>query len=73
MIAKHGEYKNGYIFTPSSTNEDLQEIFKSYNQVNCVICNKYTAKKFITRGWGKSIVTINNKIADGCFFVNGTF
>ena len=71
MICKHGDYKNGYIFTPSSCDEDLQKIFNQYNEVKCVICNKLTARNF--RVFGRSIITINNKISDGCFFINHTY
>lgn len=73
MISKHGDYKNGYIFAPSSTNKDLQAIFDRYDEVRCVICNWKTARNFSTSSWGHSILAINNKIADGCFFVNGVF
>ena len=76
MISKHGDYKNGYIFTPSSTDSDLQRIFREeygYDNIRCVICNKNTAKNFRTSSLRYSIITINNKIADGCFFINGTF
>ena len=73
MILKHSGYKNGYIFTSTSKDEDLQEIFESYDKVRCIICNTKTAKNFKTPIWGYSIVTINNKISDGCFFINGAF
>ena len=63
----------GYILTPTSTDRDLQEIFKKYDEVRCVICNSRTAKNFKVSSWGYSTITINNKISDGCFFVNGTF
>ena len=69
MICKHGEYENGYIFTPSSKDYDLQKILKKYEEVKCVICNKKTAKNFKVCD-GYSIITINNKISDGCFFIN---
>ena len=73
MISKHGDYKNGYIFTKSSTDKDLQTIYKNYDRVNCIICNSNTAKNFDTR-WnnGKGLV-INEKINDGCFFINGCY
>lgn len=69
MICKHREFENGYIFTSSSKDYDLQNIFKKYDEVKCVICNKNTAKNFRVSN-GYSIITINNKIADGCFFIN---
>ncbi len=73
MIHKAAEYKNGYIFTPTSTDKEFQEILKKYDKVCCIICNKNTAKNFRAPLMGHSIITINNKISDGCFFVNGAF
>lgn len=73
LICKSAEYKNGYIFTPTSTNRDLQEIFKKYDEVRCVICNSKTARNFKVSSWGYSTITINNRISDGCFFINGAF
>lgn len=46
MICKSGDYRNGYIFTPNSCNDDLQEILNSYDKVNCIICNENTKKNF---------------------------
>lgn len=73
MICKSGDYKNGYIFTPNSCNDDLQEILNSYDKVNCIICNENTKKNFKTPLLGHSIITINNKLVDGVFFVNGCY
>ena len=69
MICKSAEYMNGYIFTPTSKSTDLYEILDSYDEVKCVICNKKTKANFRVEG-GYSILTINNKLADGVFFVN---
>ena len=66
MIYKHENYKNGYIFAPSSTNADLQNILEKYDKISCIICNAKTIHNFYRRG----NITINNHIADGCFFVN---
>lgn len=73
MICKHGDYQNGYIFTLTSTDEDLQEILKTYDKVRCVICNKNTARNFRIGLMGSNIITINNKLNDGCFFINHLF
>ena len=70
MIYKSAEYRNGYIFAPSSTDADFQKILKSYDKVNCVICNSLTRKNFMVGVFGANIITINNKLADGVFFVN---
>ena len=70
MICKHGNYENGYIFTSTSTDEEFQEILNKYDKVRCVICNSNTARNFRVGLWGTNIITINNKINDGCFFIN---
>ena len=73
MICKSGDYRNGYIFTPSSCDADFQEILKSYDKVNCIICNENTIKNFRVGLLGQNIITINNKLADGVFFINGVY
>lgn len=73
MICKSAEYKNGYIFTPTSTDDDFQKILKSYDKVNCLICNKNTIRNFRRGFMGQSIITINKKLADGVFFINGVY
>lgn len=85
MIYKHPNYKNGYIFAPSSNDLDLQKIYETdyngYDNVKCIICNNKTKKNFrISDSLGFahedqfiSIITINNHIADGCFFINHLF
>lgn len=89
MIYKHPDYKNGYVFAKSSTDSDLQNILKSYNKLSCIICNRKTLINFTPPancyGFPKpktlndkmfpssNIFVINEKIADGCFFINGTF
>ena len=73
MICKHGDYQNGYIFTPTSTDKDMQAIQDKYRQngtpIKVVFCNDKTIKNFIG-SFGVGGFTKNNKIADGCFFVN---
>ena len=73
MICKHGDYQNGYIFTNTSTDEDFQNILKEYDKIRCVICNKKTANNFRVGLLGSNIITINNKLNDGCFFINNLF
>lgn len=80
MILKSGDYKNGYIFTPSSTDKDMQEIYEDYKKkgikVKCVICNIKTARNFdYEPDTNRDCMglTINNKLADGVFFINGTY
>lgn len=74
MIPKHADYKNGYILATNSTNEDFQEIIKSYgDKYHCLICNSNTAKNFRIELLGNPTITINEKLADGVFFINGVF
>lgn len=70
MIYKAAEYKNGYVIGPSSCDLDLQKVFNTYNKVTCVICNAKTARDFKHSEYGYCCLTINNNIADGCFFIN---
>lgn len=75
MITKDNNFKNKYILNDSSTGDDFQEVWKSYKKVNCLICNKNTAKRFKPSLWafGESCLTINNKIPDDVFFINSVF
>lgn len=73
MICKSAEYKNGYILTTTSTDEEFQEIIKSYDKVNCVICNKNTVQNFKNPFLSNPCITINNKLNDGVFFINKCF
>lgn len=73
MICKSAEYKNGYIFTKTSTDKDFQRILKQYDKVRCIICNENTVKNFRQPFLSSPRITINNKLADGVFFVNGVF
>lgn len=74
MIPKHADYKNGYVLAKNSTDEDFQKIIKSYgDDYHCLICNSNTAKNFKTSFLGYSTITINEKLADGVFFINGCF
>lgn len=73
MICKSADYKNGYIFTPTSTDEDFQKILKQCPNFRCLICNENTAKNFRIGLFGKQCITINKKLADGVFFINGVY
>lgn len=74
MIPKHADYKNGYVLAKNSTDEDFQEIIKSYgDNYHCLICNSNTAKNFRIGLLGDSTLTINEKLVDGVFFINGVF
>lgn len=71
-ILKDNSLRNKYILLDNSTNMDFQEIIKG-RKVNCIICNSNTAKHFKTPFFGNSIITINNKMLDNVFYINGVF
>lgn len=68
MIIKHKDYKHGYCLLSTSTDRELQDILKRNedNNVRVLFCNKNTLKSFTPF----CKVTINNKLNDGCFFIN---
>lgn len=71
-ILKDNRFRNKYILQDDSTNEEFKKIIKD-RKVNCIICNSNTAKRFGTSFFGKSIITINNKMLDDVFYINGVF
>lgn len=74
MICKHSDFKNGYIFTRTSTDDDFQKILKTYEKVSCIICNERTRRNFRDGILCTNPpITINKKLADGVFFVNGIY
>lgn len=77
MIHKSGDYKNGYIFGPNSTDSQFQRIiskdYGGWDNIKCIICNQRTKQNFQFSMNGYSILTINNKLVDGVFFVNHVF
>lgn len=76
MILKDKQFRNKFILQDDSTNADFKEILKTYNKVCCIICNRNTAKRFRVRSaiiFGPSNITINNKIPDQIFWINGIY
>ena len=81
MIHKVDGYKNGYVFSHTegekTDDEMFQEILEEYRKsskdLRCLICNEATSRNFRTHFLSNSIITINNNVADGCFFINGCF
>ena len=74
-IIKSKDFKNKYILTEESNNEDFQSIIKSYPKFKCIICNRKTSKCFKSH-WmflGNPPITINNKVPDGVFWINGMY
>ena len=64
--------QNGYIIEDSSTNDQWHEILKDYGDVRCIICNTNTSKYFKIPliSYGRSNITINNKIPDMIVYIN---
>lgn len=73
LICKVAEYKNGYIFTKSSTDKDFQKLMQQYDKVSCIICNENTVRNFKKPYESKPGVTINKKLVDGVFFINAIY
>lgn len=77
MIHKSDKYQNGYIFGPNSTDSQFQRIIREdyggWDNIKCIICNSRTKQNFQPPADGYSILTINNKLVDGVFFVNHAF
>lgn len=74
-IIKDNDFKNKYILTEDSSNGDFKAILKSYPKFKCLICNRETRKRFGSH-WiflGNPPITINNKIPDGVFWINGMY
>lgn len=71
-ILKDDRLRNKYILQNDSTDDDFKNIIKG-KKVNCIICNENTAKRFITPLFGHRIVTVNNKMMDDVFYINGVF
>lgn len=75
MILKIDGYKNCYQFTDTSCTEDLKQIREQYEPtgVRCIICNRTTSKHFKLGLFTPRILTINNKVPDGYFYLNGKY
>lgn len=71
-ILKDDRLRNKYILQDDSTDDDLKKIIKGKN-INCIICNRNTAKRFRFPLFGHSVITINNKMMDNVFYINGVF
>lgn len=72
MIAQDRKYKNRYILTETSTNDDLQMIIDQYEKINCIICNGYMAGMYFRNNSGR-FITINNNCENGVFWINGMY
>lgn len=73
MIYRLKNTKHGYKIA-GATNEDFQNLVKSYpEKVNCIICNRDTAKHFRIGLLGRNIMTVNNTVHDGVIFINHRF
>lgn len=72
MIYRLKNTKHGYCIT-DATNEEFQNLVKSYEKTKCIICNRNTAKHFRVGLWGRNIMTINNRVHDDVIFINHQF
>ena len=73
MLGKVEGKKNGYAILEDTTNEEFRALLKSYPKVRCIICNENLAKRIRYGILGHSITTINNKIPDNIFYINGVY
>ena len=76
MIHKIEGSKNGYLLDETSTNDDLKNLGCSYGRnFRCLICNSETMKRFKPSflNFGNNGITINNKLANNEFYVNGVY
>lgn len=71
-ILKDNRLRNKYILHDDSTYDDFQSIIKD-QKVNCIICNRNTAKRLRTPLLWQGNITINNKMMDNVFYINGVF
>lgn len=69
MIEKIVGFQNKYKLTESSNTGDIIKLCASYQRFRCIICNAKTAARFKPRDY----VTVNNKVEDNVFYVNGIF
>jgi len=70
MITKSEDKRNKYYLDSTSRTEDLNDIYKQYEHVRCIICNKKTSERFYKPWNGSTPVTINNTIDDNVFYIN---
>lgn len=73
MIYKNGDFKNGYVLSRTSTDDEFQDILIEKQPVHCIICNKNTVKNFKQPLFSDHHITINNRLRDGVFFINGIY
>lgn len=73
MITKDLNFKNKYIVTDPFKPEDLKPVLQPFiRDFKCFICNRDMCKKLNIRPGG-SLVTIDNSVEDGVFFINGKY
>ncbi len=71
MITKDPNFKNKYIISEPFKPEDLKPVIKPrISTFNCFICNRDMCKK-LNIAPGGSLVTIDNSVEDGVFYING--
>lgn len=73
MLGKVEGKKNGYAILDDTTSEEFRALLKSQPKLNCIICNERLAKRIQYGILSHSITTINNKIPDNIFYINGVY
>ena len=73
MIRKVDGFKNKYEVIDPTSKEEFELFLREHaNGLKCVISNSYTASRFGIVP-GEKYCTINKKIQDNEFFLNGVF
>lgn len=73
MITKDSNFRNKYVISEPFKPEDLKPVLQPIiSEFKCFICNKNMCKRLNIRPGG-SLVTIDNSVEDGAFYVNGKF
>lgn len=73
MVTKDPNFKNKYIISEPFKPEDLKSILQPMiSEFKCFICNKDMCKTLNVRPGG-SLVTIDNSVEDGAFYINGKY
>ena len=73
MVKKIDGFQNKYFIEEQYSN--LLHVIKSYGAgFRCVICNSKTLQRVPElRSFSKGKVTINNRVEDDVFYINGAF
>lgn len=73
MITKIEGTRNGYLIDETSTGEEWNKIYSSYDNVRCIICNSNMFNNFRRGLLSNDIRVLNNKIPDNVVYINGVY